>query len=278
MFAHDATIAAPDTTRSYSRALMAFVALAGGLAFGLWLLGTPPGILGKADAIGYAVCHRIAERSFHTYGRALPLCARCAGTYLGALVGLLLVAGRGRARAGRLPGVRVLAVMVALGVVYAFDGLNSYLSLFEFYTPLYPPHNTLRLLTGATFGLALILVALPAFNTIAWRDPLPEAPARNLRELAALYGAAGLGCVAMLIDLPALRAVLGVLGAVGVVFMFVLIGCAAFLIVAGRENSVTRWRDLAFPALAGLTFAISVIGVIDFARYLVTGTWSGFAL
>jgi hypothetical protein len=48
--------------------------------------------------------------------------------------------------------------------------------------------------------------------------------------------------------------------------------------VAGRENSVTRWRDLAFPALAGLTFAISVIGVIDFARYLVTGTWSGFAL
>ena len=30
----------------------------------VWLSYTPPGLLGKADAIGYAVCHRISARSF----------------------------------------------------------------------------------------------------------------------------------------------------------------------------------------------------------------------
>jgi hypothetical protein len=30
-----------------------------------WLSIAPPGILGKADALGYAVCHRLDERSFH---------------------------------------------------------------------------------------------------------------------------------------------------------------------------------------------------------------------
>jgi membrane-associated HD superfamily phosphohydrolase len=54
-----------------------------------WLLNTPPGILGKADAIGYAVCHRIDLRSFHMGEIQLPLCARCSGMYLGAMVGLI---------------------------------------------------------------------------------------------------------------------------------------------------------------------------------------------
>jgi hypothetical protein len=46
-----------------------------------WLSLTPPGLLGKADAVGYAVCHRIELRSFHLDGRPLPLCARCSGMY-----------------------------------------------------------------------------------------------------------------------------------------------------------------------------------------------------
>ena len=47
------------------------------LAFVSWLLNTPEGVLGKADAIGYAICHRIDGRSFHLGNRQFPLCARC---------------------------------------------------------------------------------------------------------------------------------------------------------------------------------------------------------
>lgn len=54
----------------------------------VWLLNTPAGLMGKADAIGYAVCHRIDLRSFHLGERQMPLCARCSGMYLGAMLGL----------------------------------------------------------------------------------------------------------------------------------------------------------------------------------------------
>ena len=76
----------PKTSRWPATSLKAGLALAVGLVLLGWLLNTPPGLLGKADAIGYAVCHRIDLRSFHLGERALPLCARCSGMYLGAML------------------------------------------------------------------------------------------------------------------------------------------------------------------------------------------------
>ena len=69
----------------------------------LYLLAPPHGLLDKADHAAYAVCHRISARSFAFAGRPLPLCARCSGTYLGAVAGLIVLAACGRRRAARLP-------------------------------------------------------------------------------------------------------------------------------------------------------------------------------
>ena len=69
--------------------ILAFVALA--VILGI-LLAPPHGLLDKADHAAFAVCHRISERSFTFAGRPLPLCARCSGTYLGALAGLIVLA------------------------------------------------------------------------------------------------------------------------------------------------------------------------------------------
>ena len=55
----------------------------------IWGYFTPAGLLGKMDAIAYAVCHRIVQRSFSLGDRPLPLCARCTGMHLGAFFGLL---------------------------------------------------------------------------------------------------------------------------------------------------------------------------------------------
>ena len=61
----------------WRRALQILLILATGLILFGWLAYTPPGLLGKADAIGYSVCHRIAVRSFMLGDRQVPLCARC---------------------------------------------------------------------------------------------------------------------------------------------------------------------------------------------------------
>src|SRR5512140_2838258 len=95
----------------------------------VWLVYTPAGLLGKADAIGYAVCHRIDARSFHLGDRQLPLCARCSGMYLGAVLGLVYQSALGRRRGG-LPSWRVLAVLGLFVVAFGVDGINSYLHLF----------------------------------------------------------------------------------------------------------------------------------------------------
>ena len=254
------------------------VAALAGAALALWWLSTPAPVLDKVDAIGYAVCHRIPARSFFAYGRQLPLCARCTGLYVGVLTGLGTFLVRGRARASRLPPVRLLAVLVLLGTSYAFDGLNSYLSLFDFYTPLYPPLNTLRLLTGTLFGLGMIAVVWPVFNAQAWATPEPTAPIRSAGELGALYALAALVDGAILLQWDAVLRVVGILTAGGVVLMFTLIGAVLFLAVTRRENALHSWRDMLVPALAGIAFAFAVIGGIDFLRYRLTGTWGGFPL
>lgn len=262
----------------YSRRTRWAVAALAGVALALWWLGTPASLLGKADAIGYAVCHRIPARSFFAYGRQLPLCARCTGLYVGVLTGLGMFLVRGRARASQLPPVRLLAVLVLLGTSYALDGLNSYLSLFDFYTPLYPPHNTLRLLTGTLFGLGMIALVWPVFNALTWAAPERTAPLRTARELGALYMlAAGVDGLILAQWGAALR-VVGILTAGGVVLMFTLIGAVLFLTVTRRENTLHTRHDLLVPALAGVAFAFTVIGGIDFLRYQLTGTWDGFPL
>src|SRR3990172_4039303 len=95
---------------SLSRSLNWLVFLAVGLVFLGWLLSTPSGLLGKADAIGYAVCHRIDLRSFHLGARQLPLCARCSGMYLGALVAFVGLLAQGKARFGGFPRTALLVM------------------------------------------------------------------------------------------------------------------------------------------------------------------------
>ena len=119
------------------------------------VVGWPGSLLDKADHAAYAVCHRIGDRSFFVAGRQLPLCARCSGTYLGALAGLVVLGARGHGRARDLPGLRYLLVLGLFFLAWGFDGANSYLTLFPGLPHLYEPHNLLRLITGTLEGLAI---------------------------------------------------------------------------------------------------------------------------
>jgi len=244
----------------------------------VWLAATPPGVLGKASAVGYAVCHRIAARSFHVHDQPLPLCARCTGIYLGVMIGLAVFAARGRLRAARLPALRHLLPLLALAGTIALDGANSYLTLFDFYTPLYQPHNTLRLATGLAAGAAMITLALPVFNATVWRTPAPGAPLERGRDLALLIGAVALGGLLVLTEWAAVLWAAGILSALGVLLMFTIIGTVLSVSIARREAAARRWRDLALPLVAGLGFALALTGSIDALRYALTGTWDGFIL
>jgi uncharacterized membrane protein len=159
---------------SYARYLIIPAAL---IVITAWLINTPPGLLGKADGIGYAVCHRISERSFHIGDRQLPLCARCSGMYLGAMIGLIYQVFVSRKRQ-KFPPWSVAVPLIIFVIAFGIDGSNSYLYLIKTVSPgalpqipnLYIPNNILRLFTGSGMGLGLAAILYPAFNQTAWAD------------------------------------------------------------------------------------------------------------
>ncbi len=266
----------PAQTRPRRRATAALITALAGLIMALWWLGTPSGLAGKADAIGYAVCHRIVDRSFHVDGVQLPLCVRCTGMYMGVMISfLVLVAGR-RGKAAQFAPRRVLIVLAIFVVVMGLDGLNSYLHLFPGYEGPYEPQNWLRLITGSLTGVAMITLLLPVFSVTMWARPATQPPLRGLRELAALLLVIGLADALVLLGSAPALIVFGYLSALGPVLILTMVWAVLFVSLTRRENTAHRAADLIVPLLAGLALTFLLIGSIDLLRYQLTGTWAGF--
>jgi uncharacterized membrane protein len=248
------------------------------LVAGVWLAFTPPGLLGKADAIGYAICHRIDLRSFHLGERSLPLCARCTGIYLGALFGIATLALLGRHHHGGLPPTRFLVVLVGFIGVMGVDGLNSYAKLFPGLPNLYEPSNTLRMITGTLNGLAVGALIYPVFNQTLWRQWEPRPILSRWRELGLLVLVA-IGVIGLVLtENPIVLYPLALLSALGVLLLLTLLYTIGLLIFLRRENQVQTWRQAAWPLLIGLTLALVHIAAIDAVRYSIFGTWAGLPL
>jgi uncharacterized membrane protein len=255
--------------------LVAGVAL---LALVSWLLNTPAGLLGKADAVGYAICHRIDGRSFHLGDRQFPLCARCTGIYLGVLVGLVGMFALGRGRAGGLPKRPLLITLFGFIGLMGVDGLNSYAHFFPGLPTLYESQNWLRLVTGTLNGLALAGILYPVLNQTLWVNWEERPILGRWRELAVLVAAAGVVVLLVLSDNPIVLYPLALLSALGVVTILVALNTTILLVVSRRENQAASWRGALLPVVAGFGLAIIQIAAVDAARYAVFGNWGGFPL
>lgn len=249
-------------------------------AFLAFLILTPDGLLTKADVIGSAVCHRWSEHSFKIDGRPLTLCARCSGTFLGALAGFF---GQGivlrRRRAANFPPYYVLAILVTFMLLWAADGLNSLLSALPNVPHLYTPQNWLRLTTGALNGLTMSALVYPVFNSTLWRQPLSERTIRNLRDLSTLLlieaGVVGLVLGMVAIQWRPFLYLLDLSSAAGVLVLLTSVNSMLVVMLVRRENAVNSWREAAVPLLVGFTLSLMLIAAIDVVRYVITGTISG---
>ena len=247
------------------------VLLFGGLGFVLAVLILSPGdLLGKADHVGYAVCHQISVRSYFFGDHQLPLCARCSGQYLGALFGMLLLLVLGRSKAGALPPTGIVLLLLGFLAVWAFDGLNSYLTFFPGLPHLYEPRNILRVTTGAMQGVALIALVWPFYNAGMWAHPSPQRSIRNWREigLLVLIIAAIVGLVNS--EVQQLLYPLALLSVAGTLMMLTIINTMLVTIVLRRSGTVERWRDALPLMVAGLALALVEIIVIDLVRAWLT--------
>jgi uncharacterized membrane protein len=252
----------------------------GGLICIIWLLSTPMGVFGKADAIGYAVCHRIDTRSFHIGVRQLPLCARCTGQYLGAVIGLIFLWIAGRGRTGT-PPKRVIVGMIILFIFYAIDGVNSYfylppfLKMFPNMPHLYEPSNTLRLITGTGVGLVIGMILYPAFLGSIHVDPNPKPVIKDLKTFFVILG------IGFLVDLLILTGSNYVLipaafvSAGGVVVLLTLVYTLLWMRIFHKENQFTKISQTTRYLIAGFMITMIQIALFDLIRFIITGSWNG---
>ncbi len=155
-----------------------FVPIAALIALAGWIYIAPPGLMGKLDAIGYAVCHRLDSHSLHIGNIQMPLCARCTGEFNAAAICLVFQGFVSRKRS-KLPNRGILAVLILFFLSFAVDGSNSYLALMKTTYPgafsnipnLYVTDNTARVFTGSGMGIAMASVLFPLYNQSIWRMP-----------------------------------------------------------------------------------------------------------
>ncbi|NPV86106.1 MAG: DUF2085 domain-containing protein [Anaerolineae bacterium] len=239
-----------------------------------WLYYTPPGLLGKADAIGYAVCHRISTRSFFLDERQLPLCARCSGMHLGALLGMLYQLRMGKS--GAMPPRKIAILLAIFLLAFAIDGTNSYLHLFPNAPSLYEPNNILRLTTGTLLGIGIAAVLYPVFNQTVWAEYSPLPALSKYRQMLELLGIAALIDLAVISQNPLLLYPLSLLSAANVLLVLGLIYTIIWVLILKRENRYNTIRELWFLLTAGLATAVLQIAIMDVGRFLLTGSWESF--
>jgi len=259
------------------------VPLAAVIVFGIWFYIAPPGLLGKADSIGYAICHRIDERSFQIFGRQLPLCARCTGEFYAAGITLLLLAFVSPRKSG-MPGWKLGAPLFIFFLAFGIDGSNSYLYLIKQTSGtlsnipnLYIPNNTLRLFTGSGMGIALASILFPAFNQSAWKTFDPN-PALGWKKLTAIIGTIFVGDLLILTESPVILYPIAIISVLGVFALLIIVFSMVWVLIMRTENTFDSIKQMWIPLLAGTTLALLMISVIDLLRFKLTGTWGGFPL
>ncbi len=261
-----------------------FVPLAAILAFSAWFYIAPPGLLGKADAVGYAICHRIDERSFQIGDRQLPLCARCTGEFYSAGLALLFFAIVSPRKSG-MPGWKLGAPLIVFFLAFGIDGSNSYLYLlkqtahgaFDNIPNLYIPNNTLRLFTGSGMGIALASILYPAFSQSTWRVDDPS-PALTWKKLGILTSLVIIVNLLILTDSVIILLPIAFLSVLGVLSLLILVFSMAWLLIMHQENIFDSLTQMWLPFLAGTTLTFLMITAIDLLRFKLTGTWGGFPL
>lgn len=246
-----------------------------------WFIIAPEGALGKLDAIGYAVCHRIDERSFQIGDRQLPLCARCTGEFYAAGLTLLfqaIVSGK----RSKLPSRGIIAVLFAFFLAFGIDGSNSYLYLLKQTSGgldqipnLYIPNQTLRLFTGSGMGIALAAMLYPVINQTLWRTQ-DDRPALEWKQLGMLVAGILVINLLVLTDSPFVLYPIAFISALGTLSLLVVVFGLLWTIIMKQDNTFESPRQLWLAFASGLTLALLLVLSIDLLRLQFTGTWNGF--
>lgn len=234
-----------------------------------------PGQVGElANTVGYAVCHRIPDRSFIIGGAQLPLCARDTGMFTAALATITVYMVVEPRRFANFPRFPYAFALIGLFLAWGFDGFNSYMLLATRQELLYAPQNWLRLVTGAGMGVSLGACVVALFNSAVWKPELisTQASVSSWREVGRLLLIAA-GVVVVTLWQPAfLYGPLAALSALGAFGLLTIVNTLFVLLATKRQSAMDSWRQLQWPIAIGAFLTFNEIMLIVIARQALTAS------
>ncbi len=232
----------------------------------------PKQALQALNLVGYAVCHRIPDRSFFIANTQLPLCARDTGMFSAALIGMLSYVVLSRERFSQFPRWPYTLVLIAFFLAWGFDGFNSYMLLLRGQVFIYMPQNWLRLVTGAFMGVTLSAFVVALFNSAVWKPDLvsDKSSVRSWRDILRLAAIAVSVIIIVLWQPDFLYGPIAFISTLGVVTLLVVVNGLLVLLLMRREAKIEQWRQLILPFIAGIFFTFTEIMLIDIARAALT--------
>ena len=132
----------------------------------------PVPVAGMVYALGSRICHQRPDRSFHLFAAQLPVCARCAGIYAGAALGLVLALNRAMRERLFPSSARMLLVVGALPTL---------MTLIAEWSGAWAGGNAVRAAAGVWLGVASALVVGRAAATLHYGGCEPRRPIASNR-------------------------------------------------------------------------------------------------
>lgn len=217
------------------------------------------------------VCHQIPERCFVYQGQPLPLCARCMGTFLGALAAMLTLALIGHGRRSQLPPRRLLLALALLVGFWALDGVNSAARLVLARPLLYEPSNTLRLLTGLGMGMGMGVLLYPIYHLVLWRHIEDRRALEEGWAVAPLLLVAALLAAVILLWQSAPFLLWAVVAAAAAGGVLALANGLLIALLLRHEGRAESWRGVVPYLALGLAAALVETGSLALIRQMVLG-------
>jgi uncharacterized membrane protein len=242
------------------------------LGLGLTLIGgvlfLPIGSLSdRLHLVVHGVCAQAHYITIESY--IMPLCARNTGIYAGFLATLLYLLALGRARAAKLPPLSITIVLGLAIVAMGIDGFNSMLLDIGGYN-VYPPENSLRVITGLGMGIAVGTFFVLMFNmSLRYDAHHDQRVLRSWRELLGMIIAAAL-LYGLLFSAPDwLFYPLAIFSVVGIVAVLFLANVFVLAMLSGLEGRVLWLRQLARPATIGLALTAGELALLAWLRVVL---------
>jgi|SRR5581483_933733 uncharacterized membrane protein len=222
-------------------------------------------LLDAANWFGSAVCHQWDSHSYFIAGVPLCLCARCTGMYLGGLMTVAYLALR-KPRAAQAPRIPYIIALMIFFLLWAGDGVNSFMSEVLRRPFLYEPQNVLRLITGTLMGITLGSLLYLMLNANLYRELNPKPIYANAFDFLFVLACGAAIVVVVNSQAPFLLYPLSALLLIAIIALHASIWTA---LVGSFMRVVTRRRELVTRFVVGGSAALVLLNALAFGRVLL---------